>query len=90
MTNTNNKCKAISCTHSASFAQRYEINANGGVSLIHGQKWHFCTTCDKVVHKDFIHYHEMKCKSFRELQKNCLEKDHYGLGFHSEGVACNM
>lgn len=85
-----NKCLAMNCTHSASFADRYQINDNGSVSLIHGQKWHFCSTCDKVVHLQWIHWHEMKCKSFHELAKNCIAKGHYLDGTHSEGVACNM
>jgi hypothetical protein len=89
MTNTKNKCKEISCTHGAKFIDRYEIVENK-VILKHGQKWHFCTTCDKVVHKDFIAYHEMRCKNFHELQKNCIEKNHYELGVHSLGVACNL
>jgi hypothetical protein len=89
MTNTKvNKCKAISCTHSLDFYNRYEIVDNK-VTLKHGQKWHFCNTCDKVVHKDYIHYHEMRCKSFHDLAKNCIEKGHYTSGLHSEGVACN-
>lgn len=88
MTNTKNKCKAISCTHSLDFYNRYEIVENK-VVLKHGQKWHFCQTCDKVVHKDYIHYHEMKCKSFHDLAKNCIAKGHYESGLHSKGVACN-
>jgi hypothetical protein len=91
MTNTKvNKCKDISCTHSATFAERWVINANGSVTLKHGQKWHFCTTCDKVVHKDYIRHHEVKCASFYKMQENCIAKNHYGLGLHSEGIACNM
>jgi hypothetical protein len=90
MTNTKvNKCKAIACTHSGSYTERNHI-VNNRVVRKHNQKWHFCNVCDKVVHLDYIAYHEMKCESFRELQKNCIAKDHYALGFHSEGVACNM
>ncbi len=89
MTNTKNKCKAINCTHSAKFIERYEIVDNK-VILKHGQKWHFCTICDKVVHKDWIAYHEMRCNIHHELQKNCIAKNHYALGVHSEGVACNL
>jgi hypothetical protein len=89
MTNTKvNKCKDISCTHSAKFVDRYEIVDNKVVRK-HNQKWHFCQQCDKVVHKDYIAYHEMKCVSFHELQKNCIAKNHIESGLHSEGVACN-
>lgn len=91
MTNTKvNKCKDISCTHSAKFVERYQINANGSVSLIHNQKWHFCTTCDKVVHLQWIHWHESRCGSFHRMQENCIAKNHYELGVHGEGVACNL
>lgn len=90
MTNTKkNKCKAIDCTHSAKFAERYEIVENK-VVLKHNQKWHFCQTCNDVFHLDYIKYHEMRCKIFHDLQKNCIEKNHYALGVHSEGVACNL
>ena len=89
MTNKINKCKEISCTHSAKFVDRYAIAENGSVYKIHNQKWHFCNTCDKVVHKDWIARHEMKCESFHELAKNCIAKGHYTSGLHSEGVACN-
>ena len=84
-----NKCLTMKCTHGAKFIDRYEIVENK-VVLKHGQKWHFCSTCDKVVHKDYISYHEMKCQSFHELAKNCIAKGHYLSGLHSEGVACNM
>jgi hypothetical protein len=84
-----NKCKEINCTHSAKFVERYEIVENK-VVLKHGQKWHFCQICDRVVHKNWINYHEMKCKSFQELSKNCIAKNHYELGVHSRGVACNL
>ena len=89
MTNTNNKCKQMNCTHSESFFNRYEI-VNDKVVLKHGQKWHFCSTCDKVVHLNWIHWHEMKCKSFHETAKNCIAKGHYVNKVHSEGIACNM
>ena len=89
MTNTKNKCKEISCTHAESFLNRYEI-VNNKVVLKHKQKWHFCSICNKVVHKDWINLHEMRCKSFHDLQKNCIEKNHYELGVHSLGVACNL
>jgi hypothetical protein len=91
MTNTKvNKCKEISCTHSRKFHERYQDNGDGTISRIHNQKWHFCFICDKVVHIDWINRHEMKCESFREMQKNCIEKNHYELGVHGEGVACNL
>ena len=84
-----NKCISMNCTHSASFFDRYEI-VEGKVTLKHGQKWHFCNTCNKVVHLSYIHYHEMKCKSFHDLAQNCIAKGHYVNQIHSEGVACNM
>lgn len=63
MTNTKeNKCKDISCTHSAKYADRYEIVDNKVVRK-HNQKWHFCLNCDKVVHRDWINRHEIKCIS---------------------------
>jgi len=46
--------------------------------------------CKAVVHKDYIFYHEMKCISFHNLAKNCIEKNHYEQGVHSTGVACNL
>jgi hypothetical protein len=91
MTNTKvNKCKEISCTHSAKFVDRYAIAENGSVYKIHNQKWHFCNTCDKVVHIDWIFRHEVKCVSFHKMQENCIAKNHYELGVHGEGVACNL
>jgi hypothetical protein len=90
MTNTKkNKCKDISCTHSAKFIDRYDIVDNK-VVLIHSQKWHFCLQCDKVVHIDYINYHETKCVSFHKLAENCIAKGHYESGKHGLGVACNM
>ena len=90
MTNTKeNKCKDISCTHSAKFVDRYEIVDNKVVRK-HNQKWHFCQQCDKVVHLDYIAYHEMKCVSFHKMQENCISKNHIESGLHSEGVACNL
>ncbi len=63
MTNTKeNKCKDISCTHSAKYADRYVIVDNKVVRK-HNQKWHFCLNCDKVVHIDWINRHEIKCIS---------------------------
>lgn len=90
MTNTINKCKDMACTHSGSIAERWTINPNGSVQLTHGQKWHFCNTCDKVVHKDYIRYHEMRCAFFHETAKNCIAKGHYENGTHGRGVACNL
>ena len=84
-----NKCLTNKCTHSAKFVDRYEI-VEGQVIRKDNHKWHFCTTCDKVVHKDYISYHEMRCRIFHDTAKNCIAKGHYLDGTHSEGVACNM
>lgn len=89
MTNTKNKCRVNDCSHSKKFIDRYEIVDNQVIRK-DNHKWHFCLTCDKVVHKDYINYHEMRCKIFHDLQKNCIEKNHYELGVHSAGVACNL
>ena len=90
MTNTKvNKCKANDCSHSKKFIDRYDVIDNKVIRK-DNHKWHFCQTCDKVVHKDYINYHEMRCKIFHDLQKNCIEKNHYELGVHSTGVACNL
>lgn len=89
MTNIKNKCKDISCTHSAKFAERYEIVAEK-VVLKHNQKWHFCRQCDKVVHINWIYRHELKCVSFHKMQENCIAKGHLESGKHGSGVACNM
>lgn len=84
-----NKCLTNNCTHSAKFIDRYDIVDNKVIRK-DNHKWHFCNTCDKVMHKDYISYHEMKCKSFHDLAKNCIAKGHYVNKIHSEGVACNM
>jgi len=68
MTNTKvNKCKANDCSHSKKFIDRYDVIDNKVIRK-DNHKWHFCQTCDKVVHKDFINYHEMRCKIFHDLQ----------------------
>lgn len=86
MTNTKvNKCRVNDCSHSKKFIERYEIVDNKVIRK-DNYKWHFCLTCDKVVHKDWINYHEMRCSSFHELRKNCIAKNHT----HSEHVACNL
>lgn len=90
MTNTKvNKCKANDCSHSKKFIERYDVIDNKVIRK-DNHKWHFCTTCDKVVHKDYINYHEMHCKIFHDLAKNCIAKGHYEQGVHSTGVACNL
>jgi nitrite reductase/ring-hydroxylating ferredoxin subunit len=90
MTNTKvNKCKANDCSHSKKFIDRYDVIDNKVIRK-DNHKWHFCQTCDKVVHKDYINYHEMRCKIFHDLQKNWIEKNHYEQGVHSTGVACNL
>lgn len=90
MTNTKvNKCKENSCTHNSPIHERYDI-VDGQLIRKDNHKWHFCTTCDKVVHKDYINYHEMRCKLFHDTAKNCIAKGHYLDGTHSEHVACNL
>jgi len=90
MTNTKvNKCKANDCSHSKKFIERYDVIDNKVIRK-DNYKWHFCQQCDKVVHKDWIFRHEVKCVSFHKMQQNCITKNHYELGVHGEGVACNL
>ena len=77
------KCTRIECTHSAPFHKRYRT-VDGKIELIHGQKWHYCAYCGNYQSLNWIHRHEIQCKSFKTSRLNCIREGHT----HSEGYAC--
>jgi len=61
-----------------------------GFSKVNNCKWHTCSACGKFQTRNWILRHESHCRTFAELKENCIEKNHYTLGVHSLGVACNL